>query len=65
MPMPIYTNIIVASFSKKMKDKTAILAITTAIKCFIASKVISNLKFYQKGTYFRELHCIVWRRWKQ
>ena len=53
--MPIYTKIIAASLAEKfnLKDKDAVAATAVAMKRIIDSKVIPELRFYQKGIYFR------------
>jgi len=53
--MPIYTKIIAASLAEKfnLKDKDAVAATAVAMKRIMDSKVIPELRFYQKGIYFR------------
>ena len=53
--MPIYTNIIAALLAEKfnLKDKDATLATAVAMKRIMDSKLIPDLRFYQKGIYFR------------
>lgn len=53
--MPIYTNIIAALLAEKfnLKDKDAALATAVAMKRIMDSKLIPDLRFYQKGIYFR------------
>ena len=53
--MPIYTKIIAASLAEKfnLKYKDAVAATAVAMKRIMDSKVIPELRFYQKGIYFR------------